>query len=331
MSTERGTSPRTDDPRTTAMPLTKGNTPDETSTPSVAALAATSLALAACNANPSTGGSSPSASSGPVAKGGTLTILTARRRSTSTRPRARASRSPPRAGRAPPHHLGHPARTSRPRSVPDLATDTGKASDGGKTWTYTLKDGLKFADGTAITSKDIKYGVERSFAPELSGGLGYHKSLLVGGDDYKGPYDGKELASIETPDDQTIVFHLKSSLRRLAVDRLHAGLHAGPEGQATSPPPTARSRWPAARTRSKSNKQGISLVLERNPSWDAGRRPYRRPGHDRVQDEPGLRPSWRTALISDSGDDTDLVRCDVRAGRPAGPDPAERRRPRTGS
>jgi peptide/nickel transport system substrate-binding protein len=28
--------------------------------------------------------------------------------------------------------------------VGDLATDTGKMSDGGKTWTYTLKDGLKF-------------------------------------------------------------------------------------------------------------------------------------------------------------------------------------------
>lgn len=31
--------------------------------------------------------------------------------------------------------------------VPDLATDTGKASDGAKTWTYRLKKGLKFEDG----------------------------------------------------------------------------------------------------------------------------------------------------------------------------------------
>ena len=33
--------------------------------------------------------------------------------------------------------------------VGDLATDSGKQSDGGKTWTYTLKDGIKFEDGNA--------------------------------------------------------------------------------------------------------------------------------------------------------------------------------------
>ena len=33
--------------------------------------------------------------------------------------------------------------------VPDLATDLGKASADGMDWTYTLKDGLKYEDGTA--------------------------------------------------------------------------------------------------------------------------------------------------------------------------------------
>ena len=43
--------------------------------------------------------------------------------------------------------------------VPDLATDTGKPSDGGKTWTFTLKDGLFFETGAPITSADVKWGV----------------------------------------------------------------------------------------------------------------------------------------------------------------------------
>ena len=38
--------------------------------------------------------------------------------------------------------------------VPDLATDLGKSSDGGKTWTYTIQKGLKMEDGTPITTKD---------------------------------------------------------------------------------------------------------------------------------------------------------------------------------
>ena len=121
-------------------------------------------------------------------------------------------------------------------------------TDSGKTWTYTLKDGLKFADGSAITTKDIKYGIERSFAPELSGGLGYHKSLLVGGDTYKGPYAGKELASIETPDDHTIVFHLKSSFGDWPwIVSMPAARQY--RRRPTSPPRTASTRWPAARTR----------------------------------------------------------------------------------
>lgn len=54
--------------------------------------------------------------------------------------------------------------------VPDLATDTGRPNADATEWTYTLKEGLKFEDGTPITTADIKYGIERSFAAELSGG-----------------------------------------------------------------------------------------------------------------------------------------------------------------
>ena len=92
--------------------------------------------------------------------------------------------------------------------VPDLATTTGTPSEDGKTWTYTLKDGLKLSDGSPITSETIKYGIERSFSDQLQGGLSYHKTLLEGGSDYKGPFDGKSLDSIETPDAKTIVFKL---------------------------------------------------------------------------------------------------------------------------
>ena len=50
---------------------------------------------------------------------------------------------------------------------PDLATDLGTPSDGGKTWTFTLKDGIFFEDGTPITSAEVKFGVSRVFDPEI--------------------------------------------------------------------------------------------------------------------------------------------------------------------
>ena len=100
--------------------------------------------------------------------------------------------------------------------VPDLAEGLGVPSDGAKTWTYKLKKGLKYDDGTPITSKDVKYAVERSnFAPEaLSNGPTYFKAHLIDGDKYQGPYKDKNpngISSIETPDDTTIVFKLKDA------------------------------------------------------------------------------------------------------------------------
>jgi peptide/nickel transport system substrate-binding protein len=95
--------------------------------------------------------------------------------------------------------------------APDLATDLGTPSDDAKTWKFTLKDGLKYEDGTPITSQDVKYGVERSMSPLIDSGPQYAKQYLVGGTDYTGPYSGKELDSIETPDAKTIIFHLKAS------------------------------------------------------------------------------------------------------------------------
>src|SRR5215831_4140586 len=44
--------------------------------------------------------------------------------------------------------------------TPDLAESLGAPSDNGKTWTYTLRAGVKFDDGTPITSKDVAYAVE---------------------------------------------------------------------------------------------------------------------------------------------------------------------------
>ena len=46
--------------------------------------------------------------------------------------------------------------------VPDLAEGLGEPSDGGKTWTYKIRKGVKYEDGTEVTSADVKYAVLRS-------------------------------------------------------------------------------------------------------------------------------------------------------------------------
>ena len=54
--------------------------------------------------------------------------------------------------------------------VPDMATAPGAVSADGLEWTYTLQAGLKFEDGSPITTADIKYGIQRLYAPDVING-----------------------------------------------------------------------------------------------------------------------------------------------------------------
>ncbi|MFI6070748.1 ABC transporter substrate-binding protein [Actinoplanes sp. NPDC051343] len=259
------------------------------------------LSLAACDANPST--TSDKGTTTGTAKGGTLTILNAQ---------TVMHFDPAKSQSLAITSLGlvlrrltawdvEPGKTAQ--VVPDLATDTGKTTDGGKTWTYTLKDGLTFADGTPITAADIKYGVERSFAPELSGGLGYHKSLLIGGDTYKGPYTGGELASIETPDTKTITFKLKAA---------YGDWPWIASMPAFSPVPKAKDdlktydQKPVASGpyQIESYQQGTAVTLTRNPKWVASTDQARTGGPDKIVFQLGQDTTVAAQrLIADSGAD----------------------------
>ncbi|MCW8383139.1 ABC transporter substrate-binding protein [Streptomyces justiciae] len=98
--------------------------------------------------------------------------------------------------------------------VGDLATDTGTMSDEGKTWTFTLKEGLKWEDGSELTVEDVRHGIERLWAPYIIESASYVQIALTGKggkwrDAYEGPYKGKHLDSIVTDKaKRTITFKL---------------------------------------------------------------------------------------------------------------------------
>ena len=265
------------------------------------AAAAAVLAVAACNANPeqsSSGGDTAAAT-----KGGTLTILSSGTEmnldpATSQSLAITSNGLVNRRLTAWQNGPGQPSKV-----VSDLATDTGTPSDGGKTWTYKLKQGLKFDDGTPITSAAIKYGVERTFAPELSGGLGYHKGLLIGGDSYKGPYSGKELDSIETPDDQTIVFKLKVPYGDWPwIVSMPA---FAPVEKSKDTKPAEYGKDPAASGPYKvdSYQQGVQMTLVRNPQWKADTDTARTGGPDKIIFKLGQDDTVAAqALIGDNSD-----------------------------
>ncbi|TWF73392.1 peptide/nickel transport system substrate-binding protein [Kitasatospora viridis] len=195
--------------------------------------------------------------------------------------------------------------------VPDLATDTGEPSQDATVWTYHLKPGLKFEDGTPIKAADIKYGIERSFAPELPGGPPYLRDWLVGGATYQGPFKGAELPSIETPDDSTLVFHLtkpEGDFPFLATATQFAPV---PKDKDTG---TDYQKHPISSGPYKvvSNDSGKSIVLERNPYWSRSVDDQRLACPDRIVYTSGLDPAVvNQRLVASSGDDARAVSGDV--------------------
>ncbi|WP_309065245.1 ABC transporter substrate-binding protein [Microbacterium sp.] len=154
-----------------------------------------------------------------------------------------------------------------PEIVPDLATDTGKVSEDGLTWTYTLKDGLKYEDGTPIVAADIKYGIERTFARDVYTQAPQELNAVLDADTYKGPYTDGDLAAVEAPDEKTIVFHLKQPYPDFPALASRSNSAPVPRAKDTKLDYTNHpiSSGPYM---IESYERGRELKLVRNPHWD---------------------------------------------------------------
>lgn len=289
-----------------------------------AAVATVSLALvgglAACS-GPKDSSADSGASDGKPAKGGKLTVLNSD---------AQADFDPARlytsgGGNVP--SLVFRTLTTRNRAagaagtkvVPDLATDLGTPTKNATVWTYTLRKGLKFEDGSAITSADVKYGVERSFAAELSGGAPYLRDWLIGGDTYQGPYKSgkgkKTLDSIETPDERTIVFKLKKPVGDFPYLATQTQFAPVPKGKDTGTKyeehPISSGPYKVV----KNTNDGERLQLERNTYWSQKVDDQRKAYPDTVDVRSGLDSAViNQRLSTSSGDDAHAVTTDTNLG-----------------
>jgi peptide/nickel transport system substrate-binding protein len=171
--------------------------------------------------------------------------------------------------------------------VPDLAESLGKPSADSKTWTYTLRKGVKFEDGTPVTSKDVKYAVERSLDKTTfpNGPTYFNDFLDLQG--YTSPYADSDpnklgLKAIETPDDQTIIFHLKQPF---------SGFDYFAQLPSTIPVPVAKDTGSKYKEHVVStgpymfqtNELGKSFTMVRNPNWDQATDPNRKPLPDKLE------------------------------------------------
>jgi peptide/nickel transport system substrate-binding protein len=80
--------------------------------------------------------------------------------------------------------------------VPEAAEKCGFTDSGNERYACTLRDGLKFADGKAITAEDVKYSIDRAMGIKADSGV---FALL------------STIDTVETQGDREVIFHLKTA------------------------------------------------------------------------------------------------------------------------
>ena len=189
--------------------------------------------------------------------------------------------------------------------VPDLATDLGKVSEDGLSWTFTLKDGLKYEDGTPVKAQDVAFAIKRSFDKDLAGnGPTYQKDFFKGGADYAGPYTGdKNWKGVETPDDKTVVINLEKRFETLPYFVSFSQF---------SPIPEAKDKKKDYQLHVLATgpymfdtyTPGSELTLKRNPNWDPATDPARNAYPDGYHFKWGVdEVKTQTAILASNGTD----------------------------
>ena len=170
--------------------------------------------------------------------------------------------------------------------VPDTAAGPPEISADNKTITIHIKKGIKYAPpvNREIKTADIKYAFERAFSKEVpSGYAGTYFNSIEGTPDKPNTGDIKPISGIETPDNYTLIFHLKTASAPLVSQALVMPI--------TVPVPEEYAKKWDASTPSKFDQYqsftgpymvkndpttgkvtgrvpGKSISIVRNPNWD---------------------------------------------------------------
>ena len=158
--------------------------------------------------------------------------------------------------------------------IPDLATDLGTPNEDFTEWTYTIRDGVRFEDGTPVTADEVAYGIKRSFdRKSFPDGPSYSNDYFLDGDTYQGPYrSGTDYDGVVV-DGDTLTVKMATPVPR------HAVLGGVP---GDGPDPDVRGRRPQGIRTASGGDRAVQVrrvfrrVVDPGPQRPVGRR--HRPG-----------------------------------------------------
>ncbi|MGN6188803.1 MAG: ABC transporter substrate-binding protein [Conexibacter sp.] len=244
----------------------------------------TALALGACGSSGKNGGAAATADTGAGGhRGGSLTVLTSQD-ITSLDPGITYQSLDLNLLASTVRTLYTYAPTDAATLVPDLAAAAPQISDGGKTLTVRIRRGVRFGPpvNREVTSRDVKYAIERGFNPHVANAYAStYYGDVVGAD----RASGGPIAGIETPDAYTLVFRLTRPTASLVAESTVLPLSAPVPAEYAKPfDAKAPSQYAAhvvstgpymvaadgsGRVLGNGYVPGRSLKLVRNPNWRA--------------------------------------------------------------
>lgn len=205
--------------------------------------------------------------------------------------------------------------------MPDMATDLGTASQDLKTWSFTLRDGITWQDGSDVTCADIAYGVSRTFGSEVTAfdGPQYAVSYLdipAGDYDTGSAYPGPWLASEEEQalfdeavicDGKTITFKLMVPVADFNFTVSLLAFAPVPKSQDTADQ-YALMPFSNGPFKVENYEEGRELVLVRNENWNKESDYVRNPKVDKIVWQFGLSETViDERMLADNGDDKNAV------------------------
>jgi peptide/nickel transport system substrate-binding protein len=141
--------------------------------------------------------------------------------------------------------------------LPDLATEW-SVSDDGKTWTFKLREGVKFHSGKDFTSADVVYTFKRLLDPELGSGAAAVLAFMDAG-------------GIAAPDPHTVTFTTKEPVAEFPVLISNKFTNIVPEG-AKHEDLRLKGDGTGPFMQEQFEPNAPVRILRKNPNyWDAGK------------------------------------------------------------
>jgi peptide/nickel transport system substrate-binding protein len=204
--------------------------------------------------------------------------------------------------------------------VGDLATDAGKSAKGGRQWSFTLRDGVKWQDGSPVTCEDVRHGVARTFDRTTHiAGTNYASFLLdvptqvtpegLDKPKYTGPADKRNQPAFDKAvvcSGATITFNLRTA----EPDFPHVvALPEFAPRKAASDTKEAKATYTVSSTGpyrlEGAWKPGVGGTFVRNETWDPATDPIRKAYPDRIRVETGLHGTAVIQRLLNQEDDDD--------------------------